>query len=356
MDGLRVGVIGCGYWGLKHVRVLQGVAGVDRVVAIDACEDRLAEVAGTFPSLASSCFRDLETALDHVDAVVVATPPKTHLGVAMAAINASKGVLVEKPLATSVADTDELIGAASARGVTLMAGHTFEFNAAVWKVRELIETGDLGQVLFLDSARLNLGLYQPDVNVIWDLAPHDVSIFNHLLQSAPSRVQTWGGRHAHPLLEDVAHIHLEYAELGVHATIHVSWLDPCKVRRTTVVGDRQMLVYNDLLETERVRLFDKGVVTKPHGLNTNTAGLMSYRFGDIRAPYIEFHEPLAYQDQHFVNCVINGSRPATDGEAGRAVVAVLEAAQISLEEQRPVALEEVLSTSYAAPLSLTAGS
>jgi predicted dehydrogenase len=286
MGGLRIGVIGCGYWGSKHVRVLQGVTGVERVVAIDSSKERLADVAGAHPSLASSCYRDLE------------------------------------------------------------------YNAAVWKIRELIELGDLGQLHFLDSARLNLGLYQPDVNVIWDLAPHDVSIFNHLLQATPSHVQAWGGRHAHPFLEDVAHVHLDYACLDLSASIHVSWLDPCKVRRTTVVGDRQMLVYNDLSETERVRLYDKGVASK--GLDHTGAGSprMSYRFGDTRSPYIEFHEPLLYQDQHFVNCVKNGTRPVTDGEAGRAVVAVLEAAQISLNEQRQVSIDEV-GASYATSLSLT---
>jgi predicted dehydrogenase len=352
MGGLRIGVIGCGYWGSKHVRVLQGVTGVERVVAIDSSKERLADVAGAYPSLASSCYRDLDAAIDHVDAVVIATPPNSHAAVARSAIDAGKSILVEKPLATSVADADHLIEAAAARGVTLMAGHTFEYNAAVWKIRELIELGDLGQLHFLDSARLNLGLYQPDVNVIWDLAPHDVSIFNHLLQATPSHVQAWGGRHAHPFLEDVAHVHLDYACLDLSASIHVSWLDPCKVRRTTVVGDRQMLVYNDLSETERVRLYDKGVASK--GLDHTGAGSprMSYRFGDTRSPYIEFHEPLLYQDQHFVNCVKNGTRPVTDGEAGRAVVAVLEAAQISLNEQRQVSIDEV-GASYATSLSLT---
>src|SRR5262249_11543605 len=150
----------------------------------------------------------------------------------------------------------------------------------------------------------------------------------------------------------VAHVHLDYADLGLSANVHVSWLDPCKVRRTTVVGDRQMLVYNDLNETERVRLYDKGVASRPHEMNRSGAATMTYRVGDIRAPYIEFHEPLAYQDQHFVNCVINGTEPATDGQSGRAVVAVLEAAQISLAERRAVALDEVHS--YDSALSLSA--
>lgn len=340
MSGLSVGIIGTGYWGSKHVRVLQGTKGVDRVVAIDGRADRLDAMTATHPSLAGSCFRDLESALDHVDALVIATPPNSHAKLGLAAIAAGKSVLIEKPLATSVADTDALINAAASKGVTLMVGHTFEYNAAVWKARELIETGELGRLHFLDSARLNLGLYQTDVDVIWDLAPHDVSIFNHLLQATPSSVQAWGARNAHPRLVDVAHIRLDYAELDVSAIIHVSWLDPCKVRRTTVVGDQKMLVYNDINEAERLRIFDKGVASGP--VSDTGESAMSYRVGDIRAPYIEFHEPLAYQDRHFVSCVANKTRPVSDGEAGRSVVAVLEAAHVSLEEQRPVDIEPMV--------------
>jgi alkylhydroperoxidase/carboxymuconolactone decarboxylase family protein YurZ len=228
-------------------------------------------------------------------------------------------------------------------------------KAVLRAAREIAQSGDLGEILYIDSARLNLGLYQPDVNVIWDLAPHDISIMNHLLQAIPSHVQAWGGRHAHPRLEDVAHVHLEYADIQTSANVHVSWLDPCKVRRTTVVGDRQMLVYDDGNETERVRVYAKGVVAGAIDLTTNGRTPMSYRVGDIRSPYIEFHEPLACQDQHFVNCVISGTRPATDGEAGRRVVAVLEAAQISLEQKRRVALDEVMFRA-APPLAMTVGS
>ena len=341
MEGLRVGVIGCGYWGSKHVRVLQSTAWVDRVVAIDGIAERLGAMVDAFPKMQGSCFRDLESALDHIDALVIATPPSSHAPLALAAIAAGKSVLVEKPLATSVADSDAMIASARDNGVTLMVGHTFEYNAAVWKTRELIETGELGRVHFLDSARLNLGLYQPDVDVIWDLAPHDVSIFNHLLQATPSSVQAWGARHAHPRLYDVAHVHLDYADLGVAASIHVSWLDPCKVRRTTVVGDRKMLVYNDMLEAERIRIFDKGVDSEPMFSGAGEAP-MSYRIGDTHAPFVKFHEPLAYQDQHFVNCIVEGATPVTDGDAGRRVVAVLEAAHVSLEEQRQVEIERVL--------------
>jgi predicted dehydrogenase len=229
-----------------------------------------------------------------------------------------------------------------------MVGHTFEYNAAVWKARELIQSGELGNVHFLDSARLNLGLYQPDVNVIWDLAPHDISIANHLLQARPSHVHAWGSRHAQPTLVDVAHLHLDYSDLGVGASIHVSWLDPCKVRRTTVVGDRKMLVYNDMSDSDRVRIFDKGVVP-------TELGPVSYRLGDMRAPHITFHEPLAFQDRHFIECVSHAEEPATGGEVGRNVVAVLEAAQRSLAESRRVEIDWE-PADLEARLSLSVGS
>jgi predicted dehydrogenase len=335
---LKVGVVGCGYWGSKHLRVLQGVPEVGQVIAIDASEERLQDLRQGFPGLVT--FRSLSEALDRIDAVVIATPPATHVGLALTAIEAGKGVLVEKPLATSVADARLLIDAASARSVTLMVGHTFEHNAAVWKLKELIETGELGRIYYLDSARLNLGLYQWDVNVIWDLAPHDISIFNHILGAKPAFVEAWGSRHAHEYLEDVAFLRLQYPELGVSANIHVSWLDPCKVRRVTVVGSGKMAVYNDLSAEERIRIFDRGV--EAPGKITNVQDIpMSYRYGDVRSPYIAFQEPLSVQDRQFVACVIGGFRSTTDGENGLAVVEVLEAADISLREGRPVRLDEL---------------
>jgi predicted dehydrogenase len=221
----------------------------------------------------------------------------------------------------------------------LMVGHTFEYNAAVWKLRELVETGELGSIYYLDSARLNLGLYQSDVNVVWDLAPHDVSIFNHVLGSRPAVVQAWGSRHVHRDLEDVAHIRLLYLDPAVTATIHVSWLDPCKVRRVTVVGSRKMAVYNDLATEERVRIFDKGLMVPTEGALQEVP--MSYRYGDIRSPFLAFEEPLNLQDKEFVRAVLTGSRPRTDGANGLDVVRALEAAQISLREGRAVDVSEV---------------
>lgn len=332
-----IGVVGCGYWGSKHVRVLHGISQVEQVVGIDPRESRFLPLKQAFPSLHTAT--SLDHVLDDVDALIIATPPATHFQLAMAGLVAGKSVLVEKPLAIRSIDSRRMMECADDVSVTLMVGHTFEYNAAVWKLRELVRTGELGSIYYLDSARLNLGLYQSDVNVIWDLAPHDVSIFNHLLASRPTTVQAWGSCHGRPGLEDVAHIRLLYREPEVSATIHVSWLDPCKVRRVTVVGSEKMAVYNDLATDERIRIYDKGLAAP--GVAAVQDVPLSYRYGDICSPYVAFEEPLTVQDTEFVRAALTGSRPLTDGENGLNVVLALEAAQISLQEGRAVDIEEI---------------
>jgi predicted dehydrogenase len=338
---LRIAVVGCGYWGSKHVRVLHSTDGVDQVVLVDGEPSRLANLARTYP--AAPTFPSLRPALGHVDAVIVATPPSSHVAVALQAIDAGKHVLVEKPLAPTSAGAQQLISAAARAGVTLMVGHTFEYNPAVWKLRELVRTRVLGDVYYLDSARLNLGLYQNDVNVILDLAPHDVSIINHVLGETPVAVQAWASRHANRRFEDVAYLRLFYADERMSANIHVSWLDPCKVRRVTAVGSDKMAVYDDLAADDRIRVLDKGVCPSPGGGDDMTQPPMSYRYGDIMSPFIEATEPLSVQDQHFAKCVATGTTPDTDGLNGLAVVEVLEAAQLSLQLDRPVRLDELAS-------------
>src|SRR6266568_4391407 len=291
--GLRIAVVGCGYWGSKHVRVLHSIDGVDEVALVDAEQSRLASLARAYPGARS--FSTLRAALPHIDAVVVATPPSSHVAVALQAIDAGKHVLVEKPLAPTTGGARHLISAAARAGVTLMTGHTFEYNPAVWKLRELVQSRVLGEVYYIDSARLNLGLYQSDVNVIFDLAPHDVSIINHVLGEQPVAVQAWASRHAHPRFEDVAYLRLFYEDHRLSANIHVSWLDPCKVRRVTAVGSEKMAVYDDLAAEERIRVLDKGVCPQP------------------------------------------------DGDNGLAVVQALEAAELSRRLGRPVLLEELSS-------------
>jgi predicted dehydrogenase len=335
---VKIAVVGCGYWGSKHLRVLHGLPEVERVFAVDVREEQLRESQRFLPGVV--CARSVEDVLDSVDGLVIATPPGTHADVASRALAAGVGVLVEKPLATSKEDARRLVDLSMQTDRTLMVGHTFEHNAAVWKLRDLLDGGELGRLLYVDSARLNLGLYQSDVNVIWDLAPHDISIFNYLLRSRPTWVQAWGARHAHPLLEDVAYLRLFYEEAGVTANVHVSWLDPCKVRRVTLVGSRKMAVYNDLASDERVRVYDKGV-DAGDGNGNPQAMPMSYRYGEIRSPFVQFEEPLYVQDRHFVACLQSGAMPRTDGDNGLAVVEVLESADVSLREGRPVPLSEL---------------
>jgi predicted dehydrogenase len=233
-----------------------------------------------------------------------------------------------------------------------MPGHTFEHNAAVHKLRDLVRGGHLGRLFYLDCARLNLGLYQSDVNVIFDLAPHDISISNFVLGATPTAVTVWGSRHVHPEHEDVAYLRLDYADLGVRSNIHVSWLDPRKVRRITAVGSAKMAEYDDMADDERIRIYDKSAIP-PDGNGGPLSGV-AYHLGDMVAPFVPFAEPLAVQDQHFVDCIAGDSSPSVDGSNGLAVVQALECAQISLREQRPVALAEVAQRQAGSPAGLDA--
>lgn len=336
--GIRVAVVGVGYWGSRHVRVLRSVTGVAAVAAVD---ERFAGPGSNNPETdhGVTAYACLEDALPHVDAVIIATPPASHASLGMKAIKAGRHVLIEKPMATTTDAARRLTEAAKAVGVVLMPGHTFEHNAAVHKLRELIRFGELGRLFYLDFERLNLGLYQADVNVILDLAPHDISISNFLLGARPTVVTAWASRNVHPEHEDVAYLKLDYADLGVRTNIHVSWLSPEKIRQVTAVGTKKMAVYNDMAENERIRVYDKSAVppSEPDGPLSQVA----YHLGDIVSPFVPFAEPLAVQDQHFVDCIINETPPAVDGSSGLAVVQALECAQMSLREQRPVALAEI---------------
>jgi predicted dehydrogenase len=334
-DSMRLGVIGGGYWGSKHVRVLEGLPDVDQLSLADPRAPVREALGRSFPRLRT--FAGLDGLLPEVDAVVVATPPRTHHDLARRALDAGKHVLVEKPLATDAAQARQLVETADRSGLVLMSGHTFEFNAAVWWLREAVETRELGDPYFVDTARLNLGLYQPDVNVVWDLAPHDISILNYVLDSVPRTVEAWGRSHAHAYLEDVAYLRLEYEHPDVSARVHVSWLDPCKVRRVTLVGSQKMAVYNDLAVDERIRVYDKGLETGP-GDRINGQGV-SYRHNGMVSPSLPFREPLQLEDLHFVECVRSGRRPRSDGWSGLAVVEVLVAAEQSLRHGRPIEIE-----------------
>lgn len=349
-SGLRVGVVGCGYWGSKHVRTLMSMEQVSRVSVVDPSDERRAAVTRVYPRVDD--YKTLAEALGKIDAVVIATPPSLHAPLALEAISHGVHVLVEKPLAPSVQECESMVAAAEKKGVVLMVGHTFEYHSSVWELRSMVQRGDLGDLYFLDTARLNLGLYQRDVNVVFDLAPHDVSILNYVLGSSPSMVECWGTRHAHPRLEDVAHVRLYYDDPGVFANVHVSWLNPKKIRQVTLVGSNKMVVFDDLKAEQRVQVHDKGVTAMATDGADLTAVPMTYRYGDIVAPYLAMNEPLRVEDEHFLSCIETGMRPLTDGNNGLKVVRVLEAAQRSMVEGVAVHLPDVARDRTPAPALL----
>jgi predicted dehydrogenase len=331
---VRVAVVGYGYWGSKHMRVLSSMPGV-QVTIVDHDPERIAEARRAYP--AAEAAHQLDEVLGRVDAVVVATPPTAHAAVALQALHHGRHALVEKPLATTVDDAQKMVDAAAAGGVHLMAGHTFEYNAAVWKLKEIIDSGELGRILYIDAARLSLGKYQRDCNVIWDLAPHDISIASFLLDEVPRTASVWANRHVGHRHADVAYLRLDFERAATHAFVHVSWLDPCKVRRVTVVGERKMAVYNDMSDNERIRVYDIGVdPADPEDHGESHAMPVSYRTGDIVSPYIQFNEPLLVQDSHFIECIRTGVTPNTPGERGLDIVRVLAATDIAEATGRSV--------------------
>jgi predicted dehydrogenase len=326
-----IGVIGYGYWGSKHARVLSSLPDVDLHV-IDANDLRREYAREAFPS--AEVHADLDDVIGRLDGAVVATPAATHHRLAERLLDARVHTLVEKPLALSPDHCRDLIARADRAAVTLMVGHTFEFNAGVRKVRQLIDSGELGQILYVDTARLNLGLYQSDVNVIWDLGPHDVSIANFLLRSTPTSVTATAEAHRSDQQADVATMQLRYEDLGITAYTRLSWLDPVKVRRVNVIGSRKMVVNNDTA-AERIRLYDVGV-DAPGPADRLQDAPFEYRYGDIVSPHVQFEEPLLVEDRHFLDCIRLGKRPETDGRSGLAVVEVLAAAEQSIREGRTV--------------------
>lgn len=345
MDSFRVGVVGYGYWGSKHVRVLASLPGVD-VTVIDSQPDRLREAMAAFP--AARVATNLADVVKTLDAVVVASPPCSHGPVALQALQAGLHTLVEKPLATSVAVAEAILQTADQTGATLMVGHTFEYNAAVWKLKQLVQSGELGRILYIDTARLSLGRYQNDCNVIWDLAPHDISIISYLLDEFPETVSAWAQRNVGDVHADVAYLRLGFQKSSVPAFVHVSWLSPRKVRRVTIVGEQKMVVYNDLSDNERIRIYDVGVL--PTKIPEGPAHSMpvTYRTGDITSPYVHFVEPLLVQDKHFIDCARSGRTPDTPGAKGLGVVKVLaatdEASAVGVPVHTQVPAEEQLAT------------
>ncbi|MGE4086191.1 MAG: Gfo/Idh/MocA family protein [Vicinamibacterales bacterium] len=330
---MKVAVVGYGYWGSKHVRVLSSLPEVE-VHVVDPDAVRRQHSAQAFPGV--EVHRTLEDVVDGLDGAVVATPARSHAALAGRLLELGVATLVEKPLGVSSDECRALIAAAERAGTKLMVGHTFEYNAGVAKVRELIDGGDLGDVLYVETARLNLGLYQQDVSVLWDLGPHDISILNFLLRARPTAVNATARAHRGRGQADVATLELHYGTIGVTAYSRLSWLSPEKVRRVTVVGSRKMCVNNDT-SNERVRVYDAGV-DEPDAEDRFQDPPFQYRYGDILSPHVAFEEPLLVEDRHFIECIAHDKTPDTDGASGLAVVETLEAAERSIREGRTMAV------------------
>jgi predicted dehydrogenase len=324
---VNIGIVGCGYWGPKHLRNFYELPEARVAYVCDLEENNLRQVRSQYPSVATTTeYSDLLG--KSVDAIVVATPAKTHYRLAKEALLHKKHVLIEKPITTNSLQALELIELAERQSLVLMAGHTYEYHPAVDYLKQLIKNGELGDIYGIDAARLNLGLFRPDINVLWDLAPHDTCIILSLLDKEPISVSARGTYHIDPDICDVAYMELLFTN-GTMVHIHVSWLDPRKIREITIVGAKKMAVYDDVSETEKIHIYDKGLA-----LSANSNGFagwpLRYRYGDVTIPHIPGTEPLRLECSHFLHCITEGEKPKSDGWAGLKVIRILEAADRSL--------------------------
>jgi len=326
---IRVGVIGYGYWGPNIVRNFQGLDNARVEIVCDKSSAALARARKSYPGLLTTTDPNEVLYSSRIDAVAVITPVWTHYDLTKAALENGKHVFVEKPFTSTSAQAEELIELAARKSLTIMVDHTFLFTGAVRKIRELTESGVLGELYYYDSLRVNLGLFQHDVSVIWDLAPHDLSIMDHLIKREPEAVVATGEKHLNGV-EDVAFMTIYFPQ-SVIAHINVNWLSPVKIRTTLIGGQKKMLVWNDLVADEKIRVYDKGVqINGGEGIHDV---LVSYRTGDMWAPQLEQLEALRVELEYFTECILNNQKPHNDGHAGLRVVRMLEAADCSIHKR-----------------------
>jgi len=326
---LGIGVIGAGYWGPNLIRNFTQHPDCQVTRVADLSVDRLDHIRELYPHIQTTKDYQDVIAAEDVDAICVCTPVRWHHPMAREALLADKHVLVEKPMTDSIESAQDLCAISAEKGLVLMVDHTFEYTVAVNEIRRLVAEGVLGDLYYVSMSRLNLGLFQKDINVVWDLAPHDISILNYVLGSSPVMASAQGRANIVGGIEDVAMLTLEYEE-GPIAYVQVSWLDPSKVRKATFVGSQKMLEYDDMEPLEKIRIFDKGVDGPKH-YDTFGEFQFSYRYGDIHTPYLESREPLQDECRHFVDCVQGAGVVRSGGSDGLAVVKVLEAAQVSIK-------------------------
>jgi predicted dehydrogenase len=326
----NVGVVGCGYWGPNLIRNFRSVPDCKMKLMCDVSESRLKHLRGLYPEI------DGDTRFDHMlnganlDAIVIATAVKHHFAMAKASLLAGKHTLIEKPMACSTAECEELIDIAQQNGLVLMVGHTFLYSAAVRRIKEIIDHHDIGEIRYISARRLNLGLFQTDINVTWDLAPHDISIIRYIMGESPYSLNCRGAAHVTPGIEDVTSMNLHFTR-DRSAIIQSSWLDPRKIREMTIVGTKRMIVYDDIAPQEKIKIFDVRVERPPH-YDTFAEFQYAYHYGDMYCPHIKQDEPLKTECQHFVDSIRQGTVPLTSGEDGLEVVRILEASSQSVKK------------------------
>src|SRR6267378_2656377 len=332
MGATTVGVIGCGYWGPNLLRNFAENEAAELRWICDADQSRLAAMGRRYPAAQTTTDYQKLLADSKLDAIAVVTPVATHFQIAKAGLMAGKHLLVEKPLTATEGEAEELIDIAERNQRTLMVDHTFVYTGAVRKMKEIVASGELGQLLYFDSVRINLGLFQKDINVLWDLAPHDLSIMDYLIDRQPDGLSAIGSCHIEPGIENIAYLMMHFPGDFI-AHFHFNWLATVKIRRTMIAGASKMVLYDDIEPTEKVRIYDKGVTTNRVGADREAdyQTLVSYRTGDVWAPKLDSTEALRYVVAEFLAAICEGRRPLTDGQAGLRVVRLLEAAQQSIK-------------------------
>ncbi|MFL6254666.1 MAG: Gfo/Idh/MocA family protein [Pyrinomonadaceae bacterium] len=330
---ISVGVVGCGYWGPNLIRNFAENEGAVLRWLCDKDARHLSKVARRYPGARPTQDYAELLADSHLDAVAIATPVATHYDFARRALEAGKHVLIEKPFTASAREAEELIALAERRGLTLMVDHTFIYTGAVRKIKETVDAGELGDLLYFDSVRVNLGLFQRDINVVWDLAPHDFSIMDYVVGREPTALLATGSWHIEPGIENIAYVQLRFGD-SLIANFHFNWLSPVKIRRTLIAGSRRMIVYDDIEPTEKIRIYDKGVTRNEYGADEEEAykTLVSYRTGDVWVPKLDPTEALHYVCAEFLDSIRDARPSASDGHAGLRVVRLLEAAQASIND------------------------
>ena len=326
---IGVAIVGCGYWGPNLIRNFFDTPDCRVIAACDMSEARLEPIQRRHPSLRPTTSFDDVLSDPTVDVVAIATPVHTHFALAKKALEAGKHVLVEKPMTTSPADAQELVDLAERKGLILMVDHTFVYTGAVRRIKQLIDNGELGNMYYYDSVRVNLGLIQHDVSVIWDLAAHDLAIMDHLIEQRPTAISAVSATHFPGGMADVAYLTVQFKN-DLIAHFHVNWLSPVKVRQVLIGGDRRMVLYDDIESTEKVKVYDRGVRWNDDPLEARRETLVAYRLGDMFAPVLDQTEALRNECAHFIESIRNGTVPATDGHAGLRTVTMLAAAERSL--------------------------